>query len=653
MKNILSQILISCFVIMVCNTPLMAQNKIKAADQQFELFNYIKAIDLYEQAFKTKESLHVAERLATAYRLTNEYKQAESWYALLIKMPESKSENILNYAKVLQNNAKYTEAKKQYLNYFSKNKTISSQQQNIWLASCDSALKWMNHPEKTEVMNQKAWNSKQSDWAAVPYQGGIVFTSDRTIAPVKQNNKRSFLRFDGTVWPNKETYGWTGNSYLKLYHKTEGTDSLRLFPIPKSTNYHIGSASFTADGNTVFFTLTQLPKKIKKIKNQPATIHVEIYSSSKDATGGWTKPTPFTYNNASAYSVGDPFISPDGKTLYFSSDMPGGFGGSDIYSSTQTEDGKWTSPLNINTVNTAGHERSPVLSNNGVFFFSSDGRIGMGGLDIYKGRMTDFSVDRIENLRYPFNSPQDDFGFSLDQEGSLLFLSSNRIEGLGQDDIYSLKNAPVIQLKLIGKVLDKKSNLPIANALVALSKVDGGILKVETDETGSFKFDLSQESNYTLLGVKTGFLADSKELNTLGLTSSTVIEKNLYLEAIELNKPIRIDNIYYDFDKWNIRPDAALELNKLVKVLKDNPTIWIELGSHTDSRGKDAYNLNLSQKRAESAVQYIISSGIDKNRITARGYGETQLINHCSNGVECSIEEHQENRRTEFKIVKY
>ncbi|MBB2151403.1 OmpA family protein [Pedobacter gandavensis] len=653
MKKNLYKIFISALGFMTVSGSTFGQNKMKEADQQFELFNYKKAILLYEQAYKKKAEIHSAERLAISYRLINDYKQAESWYAILVKMPESNTENLLDYAKTLQNNAKYSEAKAQYLNYFGKHKQVPAQQQNILLLSCDSALIWMKDPKQLEIINQKTWNSAQSDWAAISYQGNVVFSSDRSNFVAQQNTRKPFLKFDGTVWPDKKVYGWTGNGYLKLYSTAKGTDELSLFNIPTGTNYHQGSISFSADENTAFFALTQLPKRLKRSKGKPATIHVEIYSSSRNASGNWSKPIPFTYNNASSYSVADPFISPDGKTLYFSSNMPGGLGGSDIYSSTKTEDGSWTTPLNMTTVNTAGNERSPVLGLNGEFFFSSDGRVGMGGLDIYKARLKGSSADQIENLKYPLNSPQDDFGFSLNDQGSLVFLSSNRFEGLGQDDIYSLKARPVIQLKLIGQVLDKKTQLPIANSLVALSKIDGGILKVETDATGRFKFDLSPESSYTLVGVKTGFLADIKELNTLGLTSSTVIEKQLYLEKIELNKAIRIDNIYYDFDKWNIRPDAAIELDKLVKVLKDNPSIWIELGSHTDSRGKDTYNLNLSQKRAESAIQYIISRGIDQNRLTARGYGETQLVNRCSNGVECSVEEHQENRRTEFKIVKF
>jgi peptidoglycan-associated lipoprotein len=255
-------------------------------------------------------------------------------------------------------------------------------------------------------------------------------------------------------------------------------------------------------------------------------------------------------------------------------------------------------------------------------------------------------------MGYPFNSPQDDFGFSLNEKGGVVYLSSNREGGLGSDDIYTIDQKMILAFKLEGRVFDKSSNQPIAGALVTLAKVNGVVLKTETDENGGYRFNLAKESEYNVSAEKTNYRSDVENLATIGLTTSSVLTQNLHLEAIVVNKAIKLENIYYDFDKWNIRPDAAVELDKLVKIMADNPTIWIELGSHTDSRGKDGYNLNLSQKRAESAVDYIISRGIDKNRITAKGYGETQLLNKCSNGVACSEEAHQLNRRTEFKIVK-
>ncbi|WP_175634386.1 OmpA family protein [Pedobacter ghigonis] len=652
MKKILLGTCFSAYCLFALSFSAKAQYVLKDADKQYELFNYRKAIDLYEQAYKKKATLHTAERLASAYALVYNYKQAESWYAIASKMPGSNAENILGYAKALQNNSKYSEAKVQYLDYISKNKKVSEKQQAVWISSCDSALKWLKNPKQIELVNQKALNSIQSDWGAVNYQGAVVFTSDRSDARLETQESKPFLRFDGAKEPDKKVYGWTGNGYLKLYIKKSPADSLQLFPIKAGTRYHVGSASFTADGKIMYFTLTRISDELERLKKQPTTVNVEIFSCTKAADGTWGKPVSFAYNNVNQYSVGDPFITTDGDSLYFVSNMPGGSGGTDIYVCLKTDAGEWGKPINLRQVNTEGNERSPVFDAKDNFYFSSDGRTGMGGLDVFRALKSGGEIGQIENMGYPFNSPQDDFGFSLNEKGGIVYLSSNREGGLGSDDIYSIDQKMILAFKLEGRVFDKESKQPLAGALVTLAKVNGGILKTESDENGAYKFNLAKESEYNVSAEKTNYRADVENLATIGLTTSAVLKEDLYLEAVVINKAIRIENIYYDFDKWNIRADAAVELDKLVKIMTDNPTIWIELGSHTDSRGKDNYNLDLSQKRAESAVQYIISRGINKNRITAKGYGETQLLNKCANGVNCTEEEHQLNRRTEFKIVK-
>ena len=279
----------------------------------------------------------------------------------------------------------------------------------------------------------------------------------------------------------------------------------------------------------------------------------------------------------------------------------------------------------------------------------------MGGLDIFSAKISGKKVSDIHNMGYPTNSPQDDFAFTA--TGRLTgYLSSNRTGGQGSDDIYSYTAKEVIIEKPVyaveGKVYNKESNQPIKGANVQLTSGQT-IVKAVTDQNGYFQFKLAEQSSYTLSAEKTGYIKSGMaNLSTVGLTKSTVLNKDLYLSEIVIGRAIRIDNIFYDFDKFNIRPDAALELDKLVATLNENPNIWIELGSHTDSRGNDAYNQKLSQNRANSAVAYIISKGIARERITAKGYGETVLVNQCKNGVKCSDEDHQQNRRTEFKIVK-
>ena len=651
MNKKLQRICFAACCMLALSGSVKAQYILKAADHQFELFNYAKAIDLYEQAFRKKETLYTAERLATAYAIMNNYKQAESWYAIAAKMPGSNPDNILGYAKALQSNSKYREAKAQYKIYIGAGKDISKKQANIWLASCDSALKWMKRPKQIEIINQKELNSPQSDWGSVEYNGSTVFTSDRTTFSSGPTEQSPFLRFDGTRMPDQKIYGWTGNGYLKLYLKASSTDSLKLFPLQTGVSYHVGSATFTADGNTMYFTMTKVPESLKRVSNKPSTVNVSIYSSMKDADGNWGAPVAFVYNSINEYSVGDPFISGDGTSLYFSSTKPGGKGGTDIYVCLKNDEGKWESPINLEQINTAGNERSPVAAGSSLHF-ASDGYVGMGGLDIFYAVKNSTGDWQVQNLGYPFNSPQDDFAFSLNEKNGVAHLSSNRSNGMGNDDIYLLDLKSVHTIELTGNVYDRKSKQPITGALVTLAKINGGSSKVETGDHGEYKFSLSARSAYTVSAEATNFRTDAVNLNNINSGQTSTIVQDLYLEPIELNKGIRLENIYYDFDQWNIRADAAIELDTLVKVMKDNPTIWIEIDSHTDSRGNDAFNLRLSQKRAESAVEYIISKGINKNRIEAKGYGETQLINSCANGIICNEADHQLNRRTEFKIVK-
>lgn len=649
MKTIQSGIVIA---ILLLTLTVKAQYVLKEADTQFELFNYNKAIGLYQKAYHKKKTLHAAQRLAASYRLMDNYPEAEKWYAIAAALPESPVENTLYYAKALQSNAKYNEAKTAYQHYISLKPEVSTAQQQIWLASCDSAQYWIKNPAPATLVNEKGLNSAGSDWGAVAYQQGIVFTSDRNFSGnTKGLKSKPFLKFDGpTKLPDPDNYGWTGNEYLHLYEKAGANDSLKAFAINAATNYHIGAVTFTADGNTAYFTLTRIPKKMSRQKGEPATINLEIYSSLKDASGAWGKPVPFKYNKVNEWSVGDPAISADGGQLYFVSTMPGGKGGTDIYSVTKKADGSWTDAINITAVNTDGNERNPFAAADGNFYFSSDGLIGMGGLDIYKAKQNPAGLDKPVNMGYPVNSPQDDFAFNkgLKDTG---FMASNRPGGIGNDDIYSFTVKMSLYFNLEGTVYDRKTNQPVAGAVVTLSKQGGGNLTAVTTNQGTFKFNLDQAADYTLKGEKTNYSSDAVTVTTRNLSSSATLHQDLFLETIILDKPIRIARIYYDFDKSNIRPDAARELDKLVSTMKTNETIGVELSSYTDSRGRDEYNQWLSQKRANSAVQYIISRGIDKSRITGHGYGETQLLNHCENGVKCTEAMHQFNRRTEFKVI--
>lgn len=630
-----------------------AQYVLKAADKQYELFNYSKAIQLYAEAFKKKQSVYAAERLANAYALTNNYQQAENWFATAVKLANGKAENVYGYAKALQNNAKYAEAKTQYMAYIDKKKDITEKQKLLWLTACDSALFWMKNPKPLEINNLKNLNSPQSDWGAVNYADGIVFTSDRIdkeTHPAKDT--KPFLKFDGAQLPDKNIYGWTGNGYLKLYFKANSADSVLRFALKTNTAYHVGSASFTADGSTVYYTLTKIPERLERNKQAINTVNVEIYSSTKTADGNWTEPKSFAFNKVNDYSLGDPFIAPDGKTLYFVSNMPGGKGGTDIYYTKKNAAGEWDKPINLTDINTEGNERNPFACDNGDFYFASDGHIGMGGLDIFTAKLSNNSISQIQNMGYPFNSPQDDFSPYLFDQNNKIYFASNRQGGLGNDDVYATTLKQPLVFKLTGTVFDKTNNQSLADATVNICVTGTDTLKVQTNQQGNYQFDLAENTSYRVMAQKNNYRAESVALSTSGLNSSKTFVQNLYLDKIVINKAIKLENIYYDFNKSDIRADAAMELDKLAQVMQDNPNIVIEVDSHTDSQGKDAYNLALSQRRADAVVNYLTAKGIAKNRMIAKGFGETRLLNRCKNGVKCTEAEQQINRRTEYKIIK-
>ncbi|MBW8682937.1 OmpA family protein [Chitinophaga rhizophila] len=589
-----------------------AQSVIKEADKAYDNYKYAEAIGLYEKAYNKKASLHAAERLADCHRLNNNYPQAEQWYAAATGMAGSKPENLYYYARALQNNSKYAEARSRYEQYAAADKSITPEMKQTWIASCDSAISWMKTPDLLRIDNFKAVNSVTSDWSAVPYMGGLVFTSDRFTSRAPQPKKKTFfLRFDTRVKPDPLTNAWTGNDYLHLFVKPSGGDSVQLFPLHTGTGYHTGSASFTKEGNEMFFTLTRIPGKRSRSKGKATTANVEIYSSRKDATGKWSAPVAFTHNNAVAYSVGDPFITGDGMALYFASNMPGGAGGTDIYVCYRTAIGEWGPPLNLKAVNTAGNERSPALTPENVLYFSSDGRIGMGGLDIYRVKMgrSGQTDGAIRNMRYPLNSPQDDFAFGLTEAG-IAYLSSNREGGSGSDDIYSV---------------------------AAFSSYDTPALVKETPPAPDTINRVPVKHNDIVVA--------PTPVQPPAVATSKPAEK----PQVPTEETVLLD-IYFDLNKAAIRPEAGKQLDNLVKILNDHPDKAIDISAHTDARGDDAYNLMLSQKRADAVANYLISKGIAKDRVHAKGYGETRLLNKCGNGVSCNEQQHRMNRRTEFKL---
>jgi outer membrane protein OmpA-like peptidoglycan-associated protein/tetratricopeptide (TPR) repeat protein len=615
------------------------------ADQLYLQYQYANASKLYLKLTDSKKPrLQDMERLADCYRKMNNYEDAETWYARVVAVPESKAENLIRYGEILKTNGHYDEAKKALQQYAAK--TGDSKRVANDISGCDSARVWMANPTVHKLKNEAAVNTEYAEFSAFPVADQVYYTAEPDPKLLSK------------------TYGWTGNSFLRVFTANRTTDNALSASAIADKNinaetYHVGPVASNKAGDVLYITRTYPGKDAeltKEAKRTYRTNNLELFIQKK-INGTWQKPEPFAYNKVKEYSVGHASLSPDEKILYFASDMPGGSGGTDIWYSMLNADGTWAAPVNAgNRINTAGNELFPSVAPDGTLFYSSNGLPGMGGLDIFssKGQLAQWSQPL--NVRYPLNSAGDDFALVTNEAQNLGYLSSNRKGGKGDDDIYSFSyRKPKIILALTGITHNKKTGAVLPQSAVTLYVGNRTVLaKQDSKVDGSFFFELDEASDYNVIATKAGFYADSASVTTRGLKKSDTLKVALYLTPLlEKGKTLVLENIHYDFDKANIRPDAAKILDELVRTMRDNPTLKIELASHTDSRGVDIYNLDLSQRRAQSAVNYLVSRGIARDRMVAKGYGETRLLNRCGNGVKCSATEHQANRRTEFTILEF
>lgn len=617
------------------------------ADQLYAQYKYANAASIYLKLADTrKPKLTDLERLADCYQKMNDYEAAENWYARVIQDPESKAENLISYGAILKSNSRYAEAKKVLQGYASK--SGDAKRVNNEIAGCDSALVWMAKPTAHKIKNEAQINTAFAEFGVFPIGNKIYYTAEPDQGFLKQKDGR------------------TGSPFLRIYTADRAADNslsskLKDKSVYNEENYHVGPIISNQKGSVLYVTRTYTGQsgeisKENKMKFRTSNLELYIYKASN----GKYEVIPFPYNDVKKYSVGHAALSQDEKTLYFVSDMPGGLGGTDIWYCELQSDGSWGKPQNAGpAINTSQEEMFPNIGTDGTLYYSSNGLPGMGGLDIFAAKGAKNNWSKPANLRYPVNSAGDDFAFitNIANEDAVLgYLSSNRKGGVGNDDIYSFSNIkPKMILALKGLTVNKKTGELLEAATVTLYANGRQIVAKQSSKAdGTFFFELDKGTDYTVLGQKEKFYSDSATVTTKGLTKSDTLSVTLRLEPLfEIGKTIAIQNIHYDFDKDNIRKDAAKILDELVRTMRDNPTLEIELGSHTDSRGIDIYNLDLSQRRARSVVNYLVSRGISRSRLTAKGYGETQLLNRCANGVKCTAAEHQANRRTEFKILKY
>lgn len=626
--------------------------KIKDGDTAYERKQYSVAIPLLKKEYKKLNS-RVAQGkkaflIAQSLDELGQFEASIDWYQIAYDN-QFGIEALEGKANALRKNGDYKLAIEAFeeLGY----EIGSPYEFRKQLRACKLAMDWKKTLDKSVEIRPADINTPFAEYAPAPFtKDKIVFTSDKKIDP------------------KSDTYNWTGNGFSNIMISTNENGS-ELFSSAINTASNEGTITFTPDKKTAYFTRCK--------SNNGADGYCKIYVTHK-TSGNWSEPEPLSFQEENI-NYGQATISEDGKTLYFVANHPDGWGKDDIWYITK-KSLEWSEPkLLSRSINTIGNENFPVIIKDTIYF-SSDFHPGMGGLDLFKSyKMPNGNWSSPHNLKPPFNSAADDFAICfIDNMSKKGYFSSNRKGGEGNDDIYFFEKVkvapteePVVDIEynmlLEGYVLEKilkdptnpnsktLGRKPLENAEVTI-KSTALDTTFNVSEDGFFKIELAENTNYTFFAKKEGYLSSQARFSTIGIgkdpsSPTQTFEIEIILDKIFQNKEIVLDNIYYDFDRWDIRNDAEPTLNALANTLKLNPSIRIELGSHTDCRGNNSYNLNLSQKRAQAAVDYLIAKGIDGLRLSAKGYGESNPEADC-NCNQCTEEEHQINRRTTFRIIE-
>ncbi|WP_413511174.1 OmpA family protein [Myroides odoratus] len=626
------------------------------ADQKFEKYEYINAIEIYQKAAeKGFKSVNTLQKLGDAYYFTGKLIDANKWYQELFQFAKESQEAIeseyyYRYAQTLRTIQNY-ELADQYMVEFTALEQGDSRAQLFEANKNDYKSDIEKRSNRYEVEALQI-NSEYSDYGATIYKDQFVYTSARASKEASGN----------------EIHKWTNEAYTSLYASRinpDGTfDEPQLFFDGDRQDINQSTAVFTKDGKTVYFTQNATAKKDEIQQNRYKNARLELFQSNWQENGTWSKPVAVTINDPKANNA-HPALTPDDRWLYFVSDRHSSIGQSDLFRVERQSDGSFGKVENIGKpINTEGRETFPFISSDYMLYFSTDGRPGLGGLDIFRTKINvDGSFGAVQNIGEPMNSSADDFGYYFDPQTKKGFVSSNRSGGTGGDDIYFVqeKKDLICKQSIDGRVFNASTKESLAQAKITVYDATYSVLhNLQADEHGKFILtDLDCGKKYRLKAEAPEF--QTKEISqTMGYELNAVEQVEIGLDPIQetitedddLFKKLKLQPIYFDFDKAVIRPDAAAELAKVVEVLNKYPNLKIEVRSHTDSRGNDTYNKQLSNRRAKATMQWIIKQGIDKARISAQGYGESQLINGCTNDSSCSEEQHQENRRSEFIIVK-
>ena len=690
--------------------------KLEKADKLFRDYAFFEAAAMYEHILEKEDNTQAKINLAECYRLTQDFEKAECWYGQAVGKSSVSPIFKLYYGQMLQSNGKCQEAKYWFREYARLRPEDTRGKR--FEAACEEMVGYYDDEGRYGIETLPI-NTEFSDFAPTFFEDGLVFVSAR------EDNR-------GT----DKISSWSGEPYLDMFiaHEKEGTlqEPERFGGQSLNSKYHEGPMTFSPDGQQIFFTRNNAVSESVK-EDKARTVRLKIYTAERSGRNNWSKVRELDFNSGN-YSNSAPSIHPNGKVMVFSSTMPGGFGGADLYLS-QFKDGEWTKPVNLGEgINTEGDEMFPFIHADSTLYFSSDGHASLGGLDIFYAPEAENGWTSSQNMGWTLNTRWDDFGLVWDSEREKGYFASNRPGGAGGDDIYAMNNnwvrvrgivvdantgeaLPGSDLRVDGGPGDKrlKTNdqgefsidlpkdlavglianhegyaegrndvttplegeseliripldldrikinvftvekgtlTPISGAQISFeNSCSGASSRFESNEEGRLSMPVSRSCDYTAHATIEGYADAILPISSESLVRRSEADFIIELEALHTGLIVELHNIYYDFDQAFIRADAEQDLIELAEFMRRNPGVSIELGSHTDSRGSKAYNRKLSQSRAESAVAYLIKLGVEPERVTAMGYGESELRNHCADNINCTDIEHQFNRRTQFRIT--
>ena len=688
--------ILGCICLLFSLTQVVAQTSVKddaefkKATEDFKAFRYIAAIAGLSKVVKTDTTnVKAMDMLAYSYKMTNNYKDALTAYEKLSTQKPLKPEWALNYAEQLAIAQQYEKSENWYRRY-------------LQLTPGDKRASNFANTKLSDLgKNGGHWtigylniNTMGAEYSPVYYNDGLLFSSNRQsgkfmnhvfewdntpftnlyvvnkLKDIKVINADSALaaskargtknkktNVDDTAPTSNDTKTLGNSGAVQWTDMTSVLDESKFTKLLSgnvNSKYHNGSASVFPDGSIMFTRNNYFKGQTQR--STDGIIKLKLYTASGENLG---KITEFPYNS-NEYSVGHPALNKEGNILIMASDMPGGFGGTDLYYSVRSGKGPWTRPVNLGKkINTEGNEMFPFLDKEGNLYFSSNGHAGLGGLDLFKVAIKEMKPQSDPvNMGTPINSSTDDFGLTISDDGKSGYFSSNR---KGSDDIYNFKGS-TNRLTLEGVVYDAITKIPLAGSRLLMRHLDGTDT-IRTNAKGYYKRELPRETDYELTAQKLGYVNKISFVSSVGIVGDSTLRRDIYLHKVEslqqyvisncdsLKKVFAVKNIYYNLDRSEVRADAKPALDELVRLMTKYPEISVITSSHTDSRATEQYNRALSFRRGEAAKSYLVSRGISPSRVSIEYYGKTRLVNRCFDGVPCSEENQQLNRRTEFDVI--